>query len=403
MKVGVIGLGKLGLPLACVLASKDFEVTGFDIDKDLLRNLKQKNFKTSEPGVQDMLEESQANVNFTSEIEELHKCEIVYCVLPTPSGQDGQFISDYLESCFRDLLSARSKQSSLATIVVVSTVMPGTTRSKLLPMIEEFNSIHLSPRDKVNLIYSPEFIALGSVVSNLLNPDMILVGAENASAADIHLRIQETITGTKPQIVLSWEEAEVAKLLVNCFVTMKISFANFIGEISSVIGGRAERVAAAIGLDSRIGSKYLRPGLGFSGPCFPRDNVALSEWSKKVGLSPDLFLATQSINNRQPRLHFEKLAANIPPTSHIGIFGLAYKPNTTVIDSSQILMVAELFVDNGFEVTLYDPNVLPESLTLDNVNYTDSAEKLNLCDYVIISRDFEPFAPSFLREKLIVI
>ena len=347
-KVGVVGLGKLGLPIALVLAEVGHHVIGVDGNKDLVDSLNSQTYSTNEPGVMERLASPQTTKNLvlSNSYFSLQDCDAAYVIVPTPSDETGKFKSDYVENAVIKLRETW-KDDRKRIIVIVSTVMPGTCDHIQDTLLAD---------SSIEIVYSPEFIALGSVIKNLLQPDSILVGSRTEYSANLHLEIQKSFSGSVPTSSLTLKEAEVTKLLVNCYVTMKISFANFVGEIADTLGIESSKgITDALGFDSRIGSRYLRAGLGYSGPCFPRDNLALSSWSESVGLSADLALATQQINLRQPEVAVRRIKRRFPSVTQFLIFGVAYKPFTDVIEESQSVVIARKLNKEGFEIEIFDP------------------------------------------------
>lgn len=391
MQVGVIGLGKLGLPLALCLADVGYRVKGYDKNASLIDSLCKETFLTHEPSVMELLASTQAkeNLEFSNNAKALCQSKIVYIIVPTPSNSLGVFDSVYVEKAIQELLEVWSGSDDEKTIVIVSTVMPGTSRVFAENLLFQRN---------IKLIYSPEFIALGTVVENLKNPDAILVGCSHELDSKTHIEVQKKLAGEIPVSLLSWEEAEVVKLLVNCYVTMKISFANFIGEICDVLpGANPKKVASALGVDSRIGGKYLSPGLGYAGPCFPRDNRALTAWSREKGLNADLATATQSINSRQPSATLKRLSKFLVEKSSVLIVGLVYKPRTEVLEHSQSLELARELKTDGHSVHIFDPyisTVDKSNLELD-FQFVSSLSDSETFDLVVISPGFE-----FISESL---
>jgi UDPglucose 6-dehydrogenase len=385
-KVAVIGLGKLGLPLSLVINSGGNEVIGFDLNKTRVSQLQKRQYDGPEPGVKKMLEHLNPTISFSNEINDIKDCSIAYVIVPTPSDSSGFFASNYVEDALRQVKNCWSKSLSDKVIVIVSTVMPGTTQQLKNQYFSDSKS------KKIELIYSPEFIALGSVVENLYNPDSILIGAQSDWAATKHLEICESYVKSKPAVQkLNTTEAELAKILVNTFVTMKISFANFIGEISSRVAGvNPALIARAIGSDSRIGTTYLRPGLGFGGPCFPRDNRALIAFAEGQGLRADLAKATDEINNRQPEFLVDRIRRFITSENIIGVLGLSYKENSEVVDSSQGIVVANLLNSLGFEVICFDDYILerPSELSPD-IRFTKQISDLSNCELLVELIDSE--------------
>jgi UDPglucose 6-dehydrogenase len=384
----VVGLGKLGLPLAAVIANSGYKTIGIDLNKEHISSLTSKTFFSPEPGLNELLA-GNSNLTFSTDFAHSKNCNIYFIIVPTPSKINDNFDDTYLLSAISQLLNSWKDGIGEKTIVVVSTVMPGTCKEIIRPFINDWIRINKSSL-KLNLLYSPEFIALGTVVYNLQNPDMTLVGCENTSDTDIFLEIINKITLKKTETqILNLTEAEIVKILINCFVTMKISFANFIGEISnSVFNTDSSKIAKAVGMDTRIGNKYLRPGLGFSGPCFPRDNRALIAFSTKLDLRADLAIATNTINLRQPNQVVSTLQKFHPNANSIGVVGIAYKPHTKVIDESQTLKIARLLAEKNIKVSIFDPILTEEEINSEELIVVDNINLLLECDVVLIAREF---------------
>jgi UDPglucose 6-dehydrogenase len=399
MQVGIIGLGKLGLPLALCLAEVGYQVIGFDKNIELINSLNNKTFFTHEPYVMEFLEDPnvQETIEYSDSSTSLRNCKIIYIIVPTPSNSKGVFDSAYVEKAIEEVMGVWNSIDEEKTVVIVRTVMPGTCQI--------IARQQLGGSD-VNLLYSPEFIALGTVVNNLKKPDAILVGCSREADSKTHVEIQKRLSGGGeiPVSLLSWEEAEVVKLLVNCYVTMKISFANFIGEICDVLpGANPKKIAGALGIDSRIGGKYLNPGLGYAGPCFPRDNRALSSWSLEMGLNADLAIATQSINSRQPRVTLERVIKLLAKESSVLIIGLVYKPRTEVLEQSQSLELARNLKTKGHFVSIFDPFVSLKDkgdLTAD-FRFFDTLSECERFELVVISPGFETYTKDMRPDQKI--
>ena len=384
----VVGLGKLGLPLAAVLASTGFRTKGIDKNEKLIKTISEGNYRSPEPELELLLKTHSDKLSFTSKFEEVSDSSIFFVIVPTPSKVDGSFDNSYLISVISELLRCWENSEGKKTIVIVSTVMPGSCNQVFNPMIREWESDH-GNKLNVALLYSPEFIALGSVVYNLRNPDMTLIGSDNPEETKEFLEIMKKVTNGKPKNqILNLTEAEIVKLLVNCFVTMKISFANFIGELTSSMSDTNKyQISEALGMDTRIGGKYLRPGFGFAGPCFPRDNKALIALAKQFNLHPSLALATDEINDRQPEQVFSQIISKHPGAKRIGIAGISYKPDTIVTEESQTLKLASLIETQGLEVSLYDS--LFADIELPGFRIVASASDLLECDVIVVPKEFE--------------
>ena len=366
MKIGVVGLGKLGLPLAAVLADCGFNVVGVDRSVELITRLNLKEFQFSEPNLSTLLSHVKGDLFFSSNYSQLMDSEVIYVIVPTPSDPNGHFLNDYIVDALQSIMFGFTHSPESLDVVIVSTVMPGTCTKILIPLIRKLES-ELGWRNRtVRIIYSPEFIALGSVIENLKNPDMVLVGVEEKGDCERHLIIQKTVTQGKETRILDFEEAEFVKLLVNCFVTMKISFANLIGEIGARNNSvREAKVAEALGLDTRIGSKYLRPGLGFGGPCFPRDNEALIASCRELEITHDLAIATILVNSRQPKVLFNKIIRKLGDKKLIRIHGISYKIGSDNHERSQMIEVVNMLVQHNIQVEVSDPLIRNRPTELD--------------------------------------
>ena len=390
--VGVVGLGKLGTPLALLIAESGHRVYGVDLDEKRVTDLKSKKVQDSEPGVKELLSNPKLDIQFSVSFESLATTEIIYIIVPTPSRDNGYFSNDYVKSALVDIGKAISSSDFEQLVVVVSTVMPGSTNGELKEALD--SALPSGVRNKKKIIYSPEFIALGSVVQNLQYPDLVLVGAENQQDCQPHIDICTSLSKNKPEIkILNIEEAELVKLAINTFITMKITFANFIGEIARKSNRiSADEVCRAIGGDSRIGSKYLSPGLGFGGPCFPRDNRAFSEFARSLQLSADLAIATEEINKRLPVNIAGWIEKNHSKDTKLAVLGVTYKENTEVTEESQAISLANELKTLGFEVFVHDPLLTekPDSLG-EGIIFLSNFDEIFECDLAIRTTNWPPY------------
>jgi UDPglucose 6-dehydrogenase len=207
------------------------------------------------------------------------------------------------------------------------------------------------------LCYSPEFIALGSVIRDMLEPDMVLIGESDPRAGDVLERLYAGVCENDPPFRrMSLVNAELTKIAVNTYVTMKISYANALADMCERLAGAdVEVVTDALGLDTRIGSKYLRGGLAYGGPCFPRDNKAFGVLARDLGAEPLLAEATDAVNVAQTDRLARVVQSRLEPGSAVGILGLAYKPDTAVVEESPGVALAAQLANAGYDVRVYDP------------------------------------------------
>jgi UDPglucose 6-dehydrogenase len=242
--------------------------------------------------------------------------------------------------------------------------MPGSTGGAIREALERSSGRSLGPT--LGLCYNPEFIALGSVVRDMLRPDMILIGESDANAGDMLEGIYRTSCENQPAIRrMNFVNAELTKISVNTFVTTKISYANMLAEMCDRLpGADVDVVTQAVGADSRVGVKYLRGAIGYGGPCFPRDNVAFAALARSIGANPEIAEATDRVNRYQVGRVFDAVQVRLPDHGTIGILGLSYKPDTAVIEESQGVALAQRLLDSGHAVVAYDPKALPAASAL---------------------------------------
>lgn len=358
MKVSVFGLGKLGLPLAATIASKVNQVLGVDVNKQVVEEVNRGTTKLKEPGVVDLIKRFKRNIQATLDTKNaILNSSITFIITPTPSLANGQFSLKYVLKVIKEIANVLKIKTSYHLVVLVSTVMPSST-DKIKKILED-KSGKVCGRD-FGLCYNPEFIALGSVIYNLLNPDFVLIGESDGKAGDILQSFYKKYCDNKPKIArMNFVNAEVTKISLNTYITTKISYANMLSEICEQLhGGNVDVVTSALGLDSRIGGKYLKGGPSYGGPCFPRDNIAFISLAKGLKVSSDIAQATHRINLKQIKNLTQKVLKYCNPGKTVAILGLSYKPFTDVVDESAGLLLAESLKDKGVILNLHDPLAL---------------------------------------------
>ena len=356
MKLSIIGLGKLGAPMAAVMAHKGHVVVGVDVNAAYVAAIQQGRAPLKETGLEEMIQANRERLSATMDCEEaVLATDVTFIIVPTPSDPDGTFSLRNVMIAAEKIGAALRKKESWHLVVLSSTVMPGATGGKLLPALEAHSGKKCG--EGFGLCYNPEFIALGSVIRDMLNPDMILIGESDERSGEILERFYTGVCDSNPHIRrMNHVNAELTKISVNTFVTTKISYANMLAQVCETLpGADVDVVTSAIGCDSRIGQKYLRGALGYGGPCFPRDNLAFSALARANGVPPILSEATHQLNQSQaPRLA-KWILSRLPEGGTVGIMGLSYKPNTEVIEESQGLTLAKHLLSIGVPVVVYDP------------------------------------------------
>jgi UDPglucose 6-dehydrogenase len=356
MKIAVFGLGKLGSVMAAVYAAAGHEVVGVDISAEYVAAINSGVAPFSEPSLQDLLDEVGSRISATTEVSvALRDSEVSYIIVPTPSDDEGIFTNKYVNQVLSDIGEELRTSERRHTIVICSTVMPGSCDGDLTAVLEMASGKIVGK--EIGLVYSPEFIALGSIVRDMHFPDTILIGESDAESGAIAEKNALSVAKNTPSVQrMNLVNAEIVKLSINTFVTTKISFANMLSEICDHMpGADVDVVTEAVGSDSRIGTKYLRGALGYGGPCFPRDNVALTRLADSFGVDAAIPRATDAINNRQSARVLELVSQMTEPGATVAILGLSYKPDTSVCEMSQGVELANKLLAVGFTVVAHDP------------------------------------------------
>jgi UDPglucose 6-dehydrogenase len=390
MNVSVIGLGKLGLPFAVLLGNAGYKVFAYDLSKPLVDALNSGRYTTKEPELMDYLAKAGKNIKFCNDISDATKTtEAIFIIVPTPSLENGYFSNNEVIKVIESFKPEDFMQRKIV-INIVSTVMPGSSVGVIKSAIEK--TLGQKVGDSIGLCYNPEFIALGSVIKNMQQPDMHLLGQDSSWAGDI---IEEIINSIVVKSVpcrrMNLTEAELVKIAINNFVTMKISYANNLYQAAVNLGEvDIDLVTEAIGLDTRIGQKYLKGSAPYGGPCFPRDTRALSALYKSLGVPIELSRATEIINNDHVSFISGLIKNSLGSSKKIGLIGLSYKEGTPVIEESPGVAIVKNLLESKLEVSVWDDEIieLPEDLS-EKVKYKDNFRSLiSECDFVVISRPF---------------
>lgn len=354
--VSVIGLGKLGAPIAACFADKGYQVIGVDIDPQRVRLVNEGRAPVFEPGLEEIIRANKKRLHATDDYERaILESDITFIVVPTPGDEHGGFSLRCVLAASERIGDALRERDEYHLVVMTSTVLPGAIDNEIRPVLEA-RSDKRCGRD-FGLCYSPTFIALGNAINDFLNPDFILIGESDPKAGDLLASFYQTICDNRPPIArMNIINAEITKLAVNTFVTTKITFANILARICEQLpGANVDVVTSALGLDSRIGPKYLKGAIGYGGPCFPRDNIALSFLARQLGVPAMLAEATDKANRQQVSHLVELVKSKLPSDGAVGVLGLGYKPNTDVVEESQGLLLAQALLREGIPVVAYDP------------------------------------------------
>lgn len=396
MSISVFGLGKLGAPLAAVFASKGYKVVGFDVNPQPVQLINKGLAPVEEPQLQSFIDASRERLYATAEVETaILNSNVSFVIVPTPSTESGAFTNKYVLTAMKDIGQALRKKDEYHLVVVSSTVMPGSTGSVILDALECSSGRRVG--HDLGLCYNPEFIALGSVIQDMLHPDFVLIGESDPQAGKMLEDIYKKTCGDSTPIErMNFVNAELTKIAVNTFVTTKISYANMLSDICDRLPeANVDAVTSALGRDSRIGGKYLKGALGYGGPCFPRDNVAFSALARTLGARADIVDATDEINRYQVERIMSLVRGSLPQGGTIGILGLSYKPDTGVTEQSQGVEIAQALAGEGYRVVLYDPQALGSAAAVlgDKAESADSMEDCaRKADVILVTTAWPEFA-----------
>ena len=358
----VFGLGKLGACIAATLAARGFEVVGIDIDAEKVRRLNEGLPPVEEPLLAETVQAGRARLRASTDPREAVKTDVSFFIPPTGSLPDGSFSNEFLLKAMQPCakaLQAAGKKGHL--FVCSSTTTPGACDTVLVPMIEK--ETHWTCGRDFGFCYNPEFIALGNVVNGLLEPDLVLIGESDPKSGAALETFYRKYNRNRPQISrMSLVSAELTKISLNSYITMKISFTNQLRMIAERFPkADIHTVLDAIGSDSRIGKKYLRAGLSYGGPCFPRDNRLVAYIARQVGVSAPLAEASDKVNEDTKLNLLEKVKARVTKSDLVAVLGLTYKPDTYITEESAGLYLAQHLKHQGYRVLVHDFGAKPSN------------------------------------------
>lgn len=379
MKIGVVGLGYVGLVTAGVLAYQGHHVVGMDILKEKIEVLKNRKLPIYEPGLAEILFSDKSKISFTDSYEDLKDRDIVFVAVPTPTINNKIDLS-YVINASKSIASVNKD----ATLVIRSTVIPGTARK-----IMELTGL--------NVISNPEFTREGSAVYDTLHPDRVVVGGKNAVIiADIW-----KFTNA-PMIITTNEIAELIKYASNSFLAVKISFINEFAKLCEKIPGcDIEVVAKGIGLDKRIGESFLKAGLGFGGSCLPKDTRAIVSFAESLGVELKVVKAAIEVNDMRIKDAMEMIRETAV-NKDVCVLGVAFKDNTDDIRESRALLLIKELIRTGYSVSYYDPVV---KIEIENAHRYDKAEEcIKNHENIIIATEWPIFKEyeKLLENKVVI-
>jgi UDPglucose 6-dehydrogenase len=406
VKLAVIGVGHVGLVTAACLARWGHDVTGLDADEDRVAMLRSGTVPFHEPDLPELVDEGvrAGRLTFTGDLEEaLSATEAVFVCVGTPSLPDGAPDLRLVEQVTRDV----TRTATQPLVLVEKSTVPAQTGERLSGVVRQEQRIR-EDAPTIRIASNPEFLREGTAVRDTLDPDRIVVGANDAEALEVLRRVYAPVTDAgAPLVETDVATAELIKHASNAMLATKISFINAVARVCDAVGADVEAVAHGMGLDPRIGPAFLRAGMGYGGSCFPKDVDAFIHLAREVCADFRMLEEVRTINEGQRELVLERLRDEL---WHIGgktitLLGAAYKPDTDDLRCAPALWLAEQLIDEGATVRIYDP-VATRAVAAAVPKATTTVDPLDACAgahaAVICTEwnDVRGLCPTQLKEKL---
>ena len=396
MKIGIIGLGFVGLSLASVLASKNFDVIGIDTDKKKTLELQKGIINIFEPGLEKVLKTAlRKSLIITNEFSLLKNCEIIFVTVGTPQKKNGKIDLSMIKKATSSIGKILQKTKKNPIIFIKSTVIPGTTENTILPILEK-KSGKKANRD-FGIISNPEFLQESNAIHDTKYPHAIILGGPETKYMKKAKIFFSKIHPNVKMIVTKHQTAEIIKYANNSFLATKISFINQLSNIcQNIPNSNIDDVAKAIGLDPRIGKLFLNAGPGYGGSCLPKDMRALINFARSIGVNPSFLKSVEKINQKQIDniISLMKKSLGTLESKKITILGTAFKPNTNDIRASKSIELIKKLLKNKAKIFVHDPKALENTKKFfgNKINYSESLyDALDKSYCVIIMTQWEQY------------
>lgn len=406
MNIAVVGTGYVGLVTGTCFAESGNSVICVDIDEQKINKLSSGKITIYEPGLEKLFERNlkEGRLTFTTSLSEgVKDAEIIFLALPTPSDGDGSADLKYVLGVAKDL-GQLLQEGDYKIIVDKSTVPVGTAEKVHNAIMKELNNRGISEGDALfDVISNPEFLREGVAVEDFMKPNRVVIGTDSEKARKSMYELYAPfVRQGNPIIYMDERSAELTKYAANAFLATKISFMNEIAQLCERLGADVDLVRRGIGSDERIGRRFLFPGIGYGGSCFPKDVQALAKSASEVSYEFKILNAVMDVNDRQ-KLHLlpkiQEYFDNNLAGKKIALWGLAFKPNTDDIREAPALVIIDDLVSQGAQICAYDPEAMNnvEALIGDKIEYAENQyEALKGADALIIATEWNEFrTPDF--------
>ncbi len=413
MKITVVGSGYVGLVTGTCFAETGIGVCCVDIDQKKIENLKKGIIPIYEPGLDDMVKRNveKQRLSFTTNLKDcLQNCEAVFISVGTPPDEDGSADLQYVLA----VASEVGKHMTDYLVLVTKSTVPIGTAKRVKAAVQDELTRRCSDLT-FDVASNPEFLKEGSAIDDFMKPDRIVIGTESERAEKIMRRLYKPfLLNNHPIYFMDIPSAEMTKYAANSMLATKISFMNDIANLCEIVGADVNAVRRGIGSDSRIGSKFIYPGAGYGGSCFPKDVKALVKTADDNHHELKILKAVEDVNDRQKRVIFNKIHTHFKSNlknKKIGIWGLSFKPNTDDMREAPALTIIELLLKYEAKVVVYDPVAMHEAKRIlgNRVEYAQTAfEAAEGADALVVITEWQEFrVPDFtllatkLKNKLI--
>ena len=376
MKIAIIGLGFVGLSLTSVLASKGFKVVGIDVDKEKCRNISDGVLPFFEPDLEKTLKKGLKNkLQIENDISIVKDCDLIFVTVGTPQNKTGAIDLSIIKKAMNSLGKSIRNSKKQHIILVKSTVIPGTMKDVILPILEN-NSKKKAGKD-FGLISNPEFLQESTAIRDTEFPHAVVLGGYKTKFMKNVEKFFTKLHPKTPIIITNHQTAEMIKYANNSFLATKISFINQLSNICQKIpGANIDDIAKTIGLDPRIGKLFLNAGPGYGGSCLPKDMKALIKFAKITGVKPTLLNAVEDINAKQLEevISIAKKKLGVLESKKITILGTSFKPDTDDIRDSIAIELIKKFLKRKVQVTVHDPRAIENTKNMfkNKINYAKS-------------------------------
>jgi len=375
MKVAIVGSGYVGLVTGTCFAEVGIDVTCVDIDEKKINNLNEGIIPIYEPGLEEMVHRNvnKGRLHFTTNIKDaLQDCEVIFSAVGTPPDEDGSADLKYVLGVAADV----GRYMDDYILIVTKRTVPVGTAEKVRKAIREQLDIR-GVNHKFDVASNPEFLKEGAAIDDFLKPDRIVVGCDSPRAEKLMSALYKPFTlNGHPVIFMDIVSAEMTKYTANSMLATKISFMNDIANLCEIVGANVNMVRKGIGSDSRIGNKFIYPGVGYGGSCFPKDVKALIKTSDDFGHSLRILKAVEAVNDDQKLVMFNKISKYFKGNLKgkvIALWGLSFKPQTDDMREAPSVEMIKKFLEAGAKVKAYDPVAMKEARRImgDAIEYAD--------------------------------